>query len=290
MVNPHREAALVAVRRGWWVFPLVVRGKTPLIKRWPELATTDPEQVGRWWSGSSRWNVAVATGPSGLAVVDLDQGCGSPPPRFVGARHGWEVLEILAADANATMPVDTYTVVTPRGVHLYFQVPDGVELRNTAGQVGWCIDTRAGGGYVVAAGSVTPQGNYRVIRDKAVAPLPPWLAGALTSPPHAPTVATRLPVDHPTAYVQAIIDRELTSVRSARVGTRHRVLLRAARVLGQLAAGGEIDTEEALVGLETAARRHVGVAEFTAVEAARTIRDGMWFGMRRPRQVSCRPA
>ena len=40
MINPRREAALAAVRRGWRVFPLVVNGKVPLIKRWsPSIPT-----------------------------------------------------------------------------------------------------------------------------------------------------------------------------------------------------------------------------------------------------------
>jgi hypothetical protein len=56
------------------------------------------------------------------------------------------------------MPDRTYTVATASGgEHLYFRQPVGLQLRNTQGEhgsgLGWCIDTRGHGGFVVAAGS-----------------------------------------------------------------------------------------------------------------------------------------
>nr|WP_229686773.1 bifunctional DNA primase/polymerase [Longimycelium tulufanense] len=92
----------------------------------------------------------------------------------------------MAAEAGQPVPDDTYTVATPSGgtrpgIHLYFQAP-AVELRNTVGKLGWRIDTRGVGGYVVAAGSVRPEGVYRVVRDAPVQLLPQWLVTALTPP------------------------------------------------------------------------------------------------------------
>jgi hypothetical protein len=52
----------------------------------------------------------VAAGKSGLLVVDLDQGRGdAAPERFADARNGWDVLAMLAAEAGAEPPADTYT-------------------------------------------------------------------------------------------------------------------------------------------------------------------------------------
>ena len=49
--------------------------------------------------------------------------------------------------------------------------------------LGWLIDTRAHGGYVVAPGSYVAQddgsGPYTVICNSAPAPLPEWLCGLL---------------------------------------------------------------------------------------------------------------
>lgn len=83
---------------------------------------------------------------------------------------------MLAAAADVEMPTRTYTVTTPSGWHLYFRAPAGVTLRNTAGSLGWRVDSRARGGYVVAAGSVRKQGVYRVARRGSIAQLPEWLA------------------------------------------------------------------------------------------------------------------
>jgi hypothetical protein len=62
-------------------------------------------------------------------------------------------------------------------------MPTGDALRNTAGRLGWKIDTRGHGGYVVAAGSIRRDGRYRITRSREIAPLPAWLTNALTTAP-----------------------------------------------------------------------------------------------------------
>ncbi len=64
----------------------------------------------------------------------------------------------------------TYTVGTgSSGTHLYYRHPPiGPELRNTTGErggLGWKVDTRAHGGYVVAAGSTVAGRPYAVALD-----------------------------------------------------------------------------------------------------------------------------
>lgn len=66
------------------------------------------------------------------------------------------------------------------GTHLYFIATPGPKLRNTAGRLGWCIDTRATGGYVVAPASVIAGRPYVVVSAAEAAPLPAWLATRLT--------------------------------------------------------------------------------------------------------------
>jgi hypothetical protein len=107
--------------------------------------------------------MSVWRGPVGLVVVDLDvpELCEETPPaewRTEGVRTGADVLAVLAEDApdSRSGPLyDTYTVVTGRGGrHPYFIAPDGARLGNTAGELGWLVDTRAHGGYVLAAESI----------------------------------------------------------------------------------------------------------------------------------------
>jgi copper chaperone CopZ len=257
--NAFLVAALAAAARGWRVFPVVPAGKTPAVSGWQERATSDPQQIQWWWRNEAAMNIGIATGQSGLVVVDLDQGRGDVPPRrFAGARDGRDALAMLAAEAGAVLPTDTYTVSTPGGCHLYFRAPVGVELRCTAGTVGWRIDTRADGGFVVGAGSIRPDGSYRVIRSGPVAELPGWLLRALTPPPPELGPPRELPAARAGAYVRAIVAGEMREVANARTGTRHHTLLKAARTLGRLVGGGELAEDDARRALLAAASGHDG--------------------------------
>lgn len=287
--SPLLIAALTAAKRGWFVFPLVPGGKTPALRDWEQRATTDRRQIFRWWAGDRENNVGVAAGRSGLVVIDLDDGRGQEPPsRFAGARNGREALGMLAAEHGAQVPTDTYEVHTPSGgSHLYFRAPTGLELRNSSGSLAWKVDSRGHGGYCVAAGSVREQGEYRVARSGGVVELPGWLACAL-SPARRPesAAAVELPRGRAGAYVRAIVQGEAHAVATARTGTRHCSLLKAARVLGQLVAGGEVAQEQAWAALRDAASGHVGVDGCTAAEVEQTITDGLVYGRRLPRRVT----
>ena len=75
-----RAVALEVAARGWPVFPVRPGAKKPpVFKRWPEHASTDPTRIHRWWDQDPARNVAIATGPAGLCVIDLDPRHMSPP-------------------------------------------------------------------------------------------------------------------------------------------------------------------------------------------------------------------
>ena len=143
----------MAARSGFFVFPVAPLGKVPALKdlNWAEIATRDPAALARWWRATP-YNVGIVTGSrSGIVVVDLDTSHGdAPPPECSGMSHGLDVLTRLANQAGGDLPA-TFTVTTPRGQHLYYRPPPGVELRNTQGKIGWLVDTR-GGGVVAAVG------------------------------------------------------------------------------------------------------------------------------------------
>lgn len=288
------RAALAAAAAGHYVFPLQPRSKLPAVKDWERVATRDPAQIAAWFSARP-YNPAIACGPSGLVVVDLDDAHGEPAPEpWAGARHGRDVLAQLATrtglPAEVALP-RTYTVATPTGgMHRYYRAPAGLELRNSAGALGWRIDTRAHGGYIVAAGAARAEGLYRVVERAPIAPLPAWLAEALTPPP--PSAAPAIPVavgrtggGRAQAYVAAIIERETAQVAAATVSNRHRTLLAAARTLGRLVGGGELDDVEARAALTAAAVGYVGHAGYTAGQVDRDITDGLAYGARMPRRV-----
>lgn len=284
-----QRALAAAMTQRLYVFPVAPRGKTPAVKNWQDKATRDPARIRNWF-GAANYNIGISTGPSNLLVVDLDDGHGAPPPeRWAGTRHGSEVLARLAAAAGEKVPTETYTVETPTGgLHLYFRQPDGLSLRNTIGTLGWRIDTRGHGGYVVAAGSSRPEGFYRVINSAPIAPLPDWLRDALAPPPRVdspPRTPQYLPGTRLTTYVQAAVTAECRSVSDAEHGHRHRTLLRAARSLGELVGGGALGLADAREALRAAAERHIGIDGCTSSEVDQTIADGLDYGQHRPRTI-----
>lgn len=195
---------------------------------------------------------------------------------------------MLAAEAGVEVPGDTFTVATPGGRHLYFRAPLGLKLRNTAGFLGWRVDTRGHGGYVVGAGSVRAEGRYVIVDDVPPAELPDWLAQALVrrSPPPGPGPVLDLPRYRASAYLRAIVDREARIVVTARTGNRHHTLLRAARTLGRLVGGGELDEDDARAALLVAAAGHIGVDGCTVGEVHRTVADGIRYGRQMPRRIT----
>lgn len=199
------NAALACASRGWRVFPLRPGDKRPAIRDWETRATADPARIRRaWGSGRGRrCNVGIACGPSDLVVIDLDRpkpGTIRPPDwNRPGIGDGADVLAALAEDHGAEPPLDTYGVQTGSGgEHLYFAASAGRRIRNSAGRLGWLIDVRAAGGYVVAAGSVVRGRRYRAT-DADVASLPEWIAERLhePEPPRADFTPIGLPAAQP---------------------------------------------------------------------------------------------
>jgi hypothetical protein len=296
--------ALAAAERGFHVFPLRPGDKRPALHgadrcprigacveghaTWEARATTDPERIERCWSAAP-YNVGIATGPSRLCVIDLDTPKdGKTPPeewRLPGVVDGADVLAVLCERACQPLPLDTYTVTTTSGgTHLYYRQPaDGPELRNTAGALGWLIDTRAGGGYVVAAGSVVGATPYALTYDTGVAELPGWLAERLQRAPLPPQrpVTVPLAADRRGSFLRAAITGELERITGA-PDHHNDALYRASVALGQLVAGGALDPDATAQALE-----HAGVsAGLRPAAARRTIASGFRAGAKRPRTVA----
>jgi Bifunctional DNA primase/polymerase, N-terminal len=281
------DAALAAARRGWPVFPLWPGLKRPRaeLTDWERRATCDPACIEAWWSRHPADNIAIATGPAGLVVVDLDLAPDDAPrpAEHPAARGGTDVFAALAA-GHGHPPGATWIVETASGGrHLYYQAPkDGGPWRNTAGRIGWHIDTRAGGGYVVAAGSTVAGRPYTVIHDHSAAPLPDWLAQLLTpSATVGPTSPARAPATG-ASYGAAALAGEVTRVLDAPVGHRNAALNRAAWNLARHIATGHLsrpDVEDAL----SAAGQAAGGQSPAGVAA--TIRSAIDARLRRGSQA-----
>ncbi|MER6631118.1 bifunctional DNA primase/polymerase [Streptomyces sp. NPDC000987] len=259
------RAALDAAERGWHVFPLRPGSKVPALhgektctrtgpcehghRKWEQRATTDPGRIRAAWSRAP-FNVGIATGPAGLLVIDLDV------PKDKGssdAPGGAASFGALCERAGHAVP-DTYRVRTASGgTHLYFTTPDGIRLTNTAGTIAPLVDTRAQGGYVVAAGSTTPTGRYEALCAPVAAPLPSWLQTILRPAPKPVQAPTGPMLGQSRRYADVALANETRNVATAADGTRNATLLRAARALGRLIASGDLTRTQVEQALSRAA-------------------------------------
>jgi hypothetical protein len=255
---------------------------------WEDLATVDPDQILRWWH-TTPYGIGIATGPSGLVVIDLDT------PKTTGTdQPGAVALLDLAATAHSPIP-RTFTVATASGGrHLYYTAPTGSALGNTAGRLGTNIDTRAAGGYVVAPPTrLADGGRYTVTNPDTPVELPAWLRHRLTTPNRPPVPPARRPVParrlsagtgRLERYVAAAVAGECVKVTAA---TDHRnpTLHLAAVILGGLVGAGVLTAEAATAALEDAASVHVGHDGFTLAGARATIASGLGYCTQRPRRL-----
>jgi hypothetical protein len=275
-----REAALAYAGAGWPVLPAAgLAGgrcscgrdcdrvaKHPLTRHGVHDATTEAGAIEAWWSRWPGANVAVATGPAGLAVIDVDP------------RHGgWDSYGQLA-DAGYRFALTATVISGGGGVHLYF-ASDGRLLTNTAGSLPGVtlplpgIDLRARGGYVIAPPSRhRSTKRYHWLAADPVAPAPSWLVAADRAalapiPPHHGLA--------PSQQGSTALEAEARRVAVADVGIRNHTLNVAAFTLGRLVAAGHLDGDAVRVALAAAARR----AGLPDEETRRTIASGLRAGL-----------
>ena len=176
------DAALAYAANGLRIFPINQDTKAPLIDKWPQEATDDPDTITTWYTRTFKTaGIGIATGHSAKGqffVIDVD---------VKNAKNGYDTLHDLEHEFGP-LP-DTITVLTPTGgQHLYLRTM--TEIRNNAGtRMGEGIDIRGEGGYVIAPPSRHPNGkNYTFEHDHGIpgtkiADAPDWLIKRLTYQP-----------------------------------------------------------------------------------------------------------
>lgn len=189
------SAALHYARLGWHVLPVhgiaqgactcrhaacTSPGKHPLTANGVKDATTDAAQIEEWWTKWPDANVAIATGPSLLLVLDVD-------PKNGGEAGLRELLKQQGEGILATLRVKTGS----GGLHAYYK--RSLPLRNSAGTLGQGLDTRGEGGFVVAPPSKHYSGNEytwaqgQFPGETALLEVPTGLADRLLAPHVGPT-------------------------------------------------------------------------------------------------------
>ena len=160
--NELLTAALKYADQGWKVFPCGPKSKIPLISKAKggngvRDATSDKDQITRWWKTCPNANIALACGPdSGTYVVDVDL------DEEKGV-NGWETLREIAGD-GLDMP-ETVCQDTPRGGRHYVYSTDKPPKNQNNFAPGKCdkkktgIDIRCDGYYIMLSPSIHPNGK-----------------------------------------------------------------------------------------------------------------------------------
>lgn len=147
MTTELLDAALLYASLGWRVFPLWPKTKDPMTAHGFKDATTDAEQVRKWWASKPDANIGIATG-NGLCVVDVDD-----KPEKHGGLLGSDFLrdwELEHGEISETTCAKSGT----GGMHYYFDVGD-IEIKGCQSDTIF-IDLRCDGNYIVAPPSIHP--------------------------------------------------------------------------------------------------------------------------------------
>lgn len=172
------KAALAYAARGWRIFPLhsaragggcscgdracTNPGKHPRTARGQNDATTDAEQIRRWWSAWPDANIGLHCAASGIAVVDID-------PRN-GGDATFAALEIQHGDI--TSPLVSHT--GGGGRHIFFAAPRDACL---PGKLGAGIDLKYNGYVILPPSNHASGGIYQwdAAASVTLPPLPDWI-------------------------------------------------------------------------------------------------------------------
>ena len=240
MERTRREWALWLASKGWPVFPLPEYSKEAAYYEddgtkkgisFPNIMTTDPETINKWFDDRPGINYGVCGGETGF-VIDLD----------IKWRHlikddeesplvecnGMKQLDDLQVDEDPDdwITHDGFIVRSPSGgLHIYLKAPYAVGNASNGFALNvethlLAIDVRGsnGSGYVVGPGSEREDGRcYEAVSQGDPRDAPEWVMGCVHK-------SWRANPDRVTEYLHKdephIIDRALTSLKSRAPATQ----------------------------------------------------------------------
>lgn len=291
------DAAATYTALGWPVFPChriladgdcscgIERcgspGKHPTTRKGFRDATLDPSTY-RWQDR----NVAIATG-NGLHVIDVDAKAGAALELL---DSGWWLLIDASGNHVAELPPSRVHRTGSGGWHWFGRV-DG-PLRNSSGSgktrsLGLGIDSRGDGGYVLVPPSNHVLGEYTVLTDLPLAPVPEAIIEVLRDPVRPAQAPATTPRVVPSGYAAKALADECRIVASVPESDHNlnNTLNTSALKMGQLVGAGLLDRGTVEAELLSAAVGN-GHPEYAA---RATIRSGLEAGLLQPRQVPDRP-
>ena len=154
------------------------QGKHPISNAAPRgqnSATTDAEQIGRWWAQYPQANIGILLAPSNLVAIDID-------PR----NGGLDTIAAIEAQHGA-LESDVLQFTGGGGEHRLFAIPAGQSLQ-IPGKLGPGVDVKHNG-YIVAEPSVHVSGRAYCweassdpLEGAVASPLPDWIRDLARQP------------------------------------------------------------------------------------------------------------
>lgn len=250
--NPHNDSSSA--------------GKHPVISDWPNKATNQPVQLKEWFSDTTKNNLALSCMSSGLVIVDID-------PRNGGDESFLELEKWLDGAIPQTVTALTGEYIfkgrKTRGRHLYFNAGSDSQFFKDFSKLGFKgIDIKFNG-YVLLPPSKHVSGvNYQwaaglspfeiAIADLSQEMREVMVKGRSKSPSN-PAAATYTFDTQST--VSASLDAQQELAKQVALlcnqnvqGQRNVTLNKAAYIMGQYIAGGQISTSEVRDALTSAAK------------------------------------
>jgi hypothetical protein len=280
--------ALDLATAGIFVFPAHAKwneaaqkiDKRPAISGWRAAATTDLEQIKKWWATFPEAVPGIELGRSGLFVVDLD--------RHPGAPDGVAAFKAFRGDNPA--PRCPTTKTPSGGYHLYLQQPEGEPLGNRTGTLPKGVDVRGAGGWTVAPGTVFQQWQWvgNAAKLAAAPPVPTWIVEAIQAQKTTEQKVTTSPTSsgdadkRERAYAQAALNNAANKLAATAKGGRNEELNAAAYSLGKMVARGWIGQATVEGRLYDAAQTCGAIKDDGEKAARETIKSGIEAGLKEP--------
>lgn len=251
---------------GWHLFPLGENKKPLSGCLWKERASSDPDAIAATWKEWPGVRVGIATGPSGLVVLDIDR---------------------LRGDAGIARLRELFPGLPPapiggsvrNGRHGYFGRPGGVFIGNGANSVADGIDHRGIGGYICFhKWIVSPH-------DEEIPDLPAAIVERLTKrSTFGDTFGAEIPPGGNAPDALGQLDAECTVLAAMpKDSGRNDSLNRAAFRLGQLVSAGSLSKRLVVERLLGACGQNGLLAEDGQRACENTIASGLKEGSQRPR-------
>jgi DNA-directed RNA polymerase specialized sigma24 family protein len=288
-MTSNLETAIALARAGLLIFPALVQkqpgrdiwSKRPALKNWREIASSDYEQLQKWWSWQPDALPGIELGRSGLIVIDTDRH---------GGADGIQNFDDLVSRHE---PLPSHPIVeTPAGRHHIFAQPSP-RLGNRTGALPPGIDVRGAGGWVVAPGAVRsdlaawrPLKGTPLLTDvypHNIPVLPEWLDAMISDAGPSVLHSARTTTSrNEQKYAQAALERRSEELAQTVPGCRNSSLNTAAFAMGGMVARGWIEEDRVRRHLERACHENRLVTDDGLPSVLATLTSGLTAGAKTP--------